>query len=191
MRFPKVAFINFHCCAYPQIRPENETFVPAGEEFNPTWSPVSCWWSDDARSRCCSMYDLCGHREFYLQKAFPQITWLWLGLSTICGRQVYPSWTRQNAPLSEKTANAFASDLNADIMSKPRRSRRRRYSAVTPSDPFPNFEPGTICWLKAKDDFAEDVECVAALPDGCFNHPAVLLWTEESGAKATIFLVSA
>jgi hypothetical protein len=59
-----------------------------------------------------------------------------------------------------------------------------------PQDTFFKYEPGTICWLKAKDDCADDVEGIAKLPDGCYNHPAVLLWTEGSGAKATIFIVS-
>jgi hypothetical protein len=53
------------------------------------------------------------------------------------------------------------------------------------------FEKASICWLKAKDDFAGDVEGIAELPDGCYSHPAVLLWTEGFGAKATIFLVGA
>jgi hypothetical protein len=69
-------------------------------------------------------------------------------------------------------------------MSEPRRSRRGLLFAGI------NYEPGSICWLKAKDDFAND-EGIAELPEGCYDHPAVLLWTEGFRAKATIFLVSA
>ena len=54
-----------------------------------------------------------------------------------------------------------------------------------------SYKPGSICWLKAKGDLAGGVEGIAELPGGCYNHPAVLLWTEGVGAKATVFLVSA
>ena len=76
-------------------------------------------------------------------------------------------------------------------MSKRGRSHHRRFSTASQGDALFKYEPGSICWLKAKDDFADDVEGAAELSDGCYDHPAVLIWTEGSGAKATIFTVSA
>ena len=66
-----------------------------------------------------------------------------------------------------------------------------RFSTASQGDALVKYEQGSICWLKARDDSADDVEGAAELPVGCYNHPAVLLWTEGSGTKATIFIVSA
>jgi hypothetical protein len=68
--------------------------------------------------------------------------------------------------------------------------QRRQYSTAISDDTLGTYEPGCIYWLKAKNDFTDDgVEEVAELPDGCYDHPAVLLWTENSGARAAIFIV--
>jgi hypothetical protein len=50
------------------------------------------------------------------------------------------------------------------------------------------YTPGDICWLKPQKECNE--ESSPDLADGCFNHPAVFLWTEESRQTASIFLVS-
>jgi hypothetical protein len=67
-------------------------------------------------------------------------------------------------------------------------SRQARFSTGFSDDTLAAYEPGCICWLKPKNEFADDVG-MAELPVGCYNRPAVLLWTENSGAKAVIFTV--
>ncbi|KAF2239580.1 hypothetical protein EV356DRAFT_104300 [Viridothelium virens] len=75
-------------------------------------------------------------------------------------------------------------------MNGPRPSRYKRHSTSSQGDALVHYEPGSICWLKARDDFVDDIDSIAELPDGCYNHPAVLLWTEGSGMKAVIFLIT-
>jgi hypothetical protein len=56
------------------------------------------------------------------------------------------------------------------------------------------YEDGSICRLSGKNDRTDDAVSTATLPEGipedCYGHPAVLLWTERLGATVAIFIVS-
>lgn len=70
----------------------------------------------------------------------------------------------------------------------------RSSSSVTWSSPEylydtdDQYRMGDICWLKRKDECFEDA--TADLPEDCFNHPVVFLKADNSGAAASIFIVS-
>jgi hypothetical protein len=69
------------------------------------------------------------------------------------------------------------------------RRKQKRFSTGTQFNASVDYEPGTICWLKPKNEVLNDDQSIPQLPEGCYNHPAVVLWTEESGTKVTIFIV--
>jgi hypothetical protein len=52
---------------------------------------------------------------------------------------------------------------------------------------FPTYNPGDICWLKPKDEASKNG--TSYIPDGCFNHPVVILWIDEGPKTVTIFTV--
>jgi hypothetical protein len=72
-------------------------------------------------------------------------------------------------------------------MKEPRRARLSR------SDHH-EYEHGSICRLRGKNDRTDDAPSAATLlecmPEDCYGHPAVLLWTERLGATVAIFIVS-
>lgn len=72
------------------------------------------------------------------------------------------------------------------IMREPRRSQLGRFD-------LHDYEEGSICRLRAKDDRIDDAVSAAELPEDipedCYGHPAVLLWTKGLGATVAIFTV--
>ena len=74
-------------------------------------------------------------------------------------------------------------------MSELWRSRQMQRSTAFSDDARVILEPGSICWLMSRDDIVDNIEGLAGLPDSCFDHPAVLLWTEGFRVKAVIFTV--
>lgn len=76
-------------------------------------------------------------------------------------------------------------------MSELQRSLNGRHHTLSRSDLPGAYEPGSICWLKPKYDAEDNDDGISDLPGGCYNHPAILLWTEDFGTKASIFIVRA
>lgn len=50
------------------------------------------------------------------------------------------------------------------------------------------YKPGDICWLKQK-EHCIDID-LFPLPDGCYNHPVVVIWEEEEHEAAAVLVVS-
>lgn len=73
-------------------------------------------------------------------------------------------------------------------MREPRRSQFEGSDSL-----LRDYEEGSICRLRAKDDPIDGARGAAELPESlpeeCYGHPAVLLWTEGFGAIAAIFTV--
>jgi len=67
------------------------------------------------------------------------------------------------------------------------RDQRLRPSPVTPAT---IYEVGAILWLPSKDQIPGDLQIRTEIDDGCFDHPALIIWIDKGSTKATILIVS-
>ena len=65
--------------------------------------------------------------------------------------------------------------------------RDARPSPVTPAT---IYEVGAILWLPSKDQIPGDLQSRTEIDDGCFGHPALIIWINQGFTKATILIVS-
>lgn len=64
---------------------------------------------------------------------------------------------------------------------------RPRPSPVTPTT---IYEVGAILWLPSKDQIPGNSQSRAEIDDGCFDHPALIIWIDQGFTKATILIIT-
>lgn len=67
------------------------------------------------------------------------------------------------------------------------RDPRPRPSPVTPAT---IYEVGAILWLPSKDQIPGDLQIRTEIDDGCFDHPALIIWIDKGSTKATILIIT-
>lgn len=65
--------------------------------------------------------------------------------------------------------------------------RDTRPSPVTPAT---IYEVGAILWLPSKDQIPDDLQSRTEIDDGCFDHPALIIWIDQGFTKATILIIT-
>jgi len=67
------------------------------------------------------------------------------------------------------------------------RDQRPRPSPVTPAT---IYEVGAILRLPSKDQIPGDLQSRTEIDDGCFDHPALIIWIDQGFTKATILIIT-
>ena len=76
--------------------------------------------------------------------------------------------------------------VSFDLMALACRERPRP-SPVTPTT---IYEVGAILRLPSKDQIPGYLQSRTEIDDGCFDHPALIIWIDQGFTKATILIVS-
>jgi hypothetical protein len=72
-------------------------------------------------------------------------------------------------------------------MARAWRDRRPRPSPVTPPT---IYEVGAILRLPSKDQIPGDLQSRTEIDDGCFDHPALIIWIDQGSTKAAILIIT-
>lgn len=66
----------------------------------------------------------------------------------------------------------------------------RDHTRPSPVTPAIIYEVGAILWLPPKDQIPGDLQSRTEIDDGCFDHPALIIWIDQGFTKATILIIT-